>query len=106
MKMITAIINKKDANKVCSALIDDGFYFTKTATSGGFLTIGNTTIIMGVNDDQVDAALDIVRKYSSKRSEVVTGMVGEAMTSAVMPTQVVVGGATVFVTDVERFEKM
>ena len=53
MKMITAIINKKDAGKVCSALIDGGFYFTKTATSGGFLTIGNTTLIIGVEDDKV-----------------------------------------------------
>ncbi len=106
MKMITAIINKKDANKVCSALIDAGFYFTKTATSGGFLTIGNTTLIMGVEDDKVEFALDIVRTHSSRRTEMVTGMVGEAMTSAIMPAEVVVGGATVFVTDVERFEKM
>lgn len=106
MKMITAIINKKDAGKVCSALIDSGFYFTKTATSGGFLTIGNTTLIIGVENEKVDEVLDIVRKHSSRRTETVTGMIGEAMTSAVVPTQVIVGGATVFVTDVERFEKM
>lgn len=104
--MITAIINKKDAGKVCSALIDSGFYFTKTATSGGFLTIGNTTLIIGVENEKVDEVLDIVRKHSSRRTETVTGMIGEAMTSTVVPTQVIVGGATVFVTDVERFEKM
>ncbi len=106
MKMITAIINKKDAGKVCSALIDGGFYFTKTATSGGFLTIGNTTLIIGVEDEKVDEVLEIVRTHSSRRTETVTGMIGEAMTSTVVPTQVVVGGATVFVADVERFEKM
>ena len=106
MKMITAIINKKDAGKVCSALIDSGFYFTKTASSGGFLTIGNTTLIIGVEDDKVGEVLDIIRTHSSRRTETVTGMIGEAMTSTVVPTQVVVGGATVFVTNVDLFEKM
>ena len=106
MKMITAIVNKKDSGKVCSALIDEGFYFTKTASSGGFLTIGNTTLIIGVEDDQVDAVIEVVRKHSSRRTETVTGMIGEAMTSTVVPTQVIVGGATVFVTNVEHFEKM
>ncbi len=106
MKMITAIINKKDAGSVCSALIDEGYYFTKTASSGGFLTIGNTTLIIGIEDDKVDAVLDIIRKHSSRRTETVTGMIGEAMTSAVIPTEVIVGGATVFVTNVEHFEKM
>ena len=50
--------------------------------------------------------LEIIRKHSSRRTETVTGMIGEAMTSTVVPTQVVVGGATVFVTNVELFEKM
>ena len=106
MKMVTAIINKKDAGKVCSALVDAGFYFTKTASSGGFLTIGNTTLIIGIEDDKLNEVLDIIRKHSSRRTETVTGMIGEAMTSTVVPTQVIVGGATVFVTNVELFEKM
>ena len=106
MKMITAIINKKDAGNVCSALVEGGFYFTKMASSGGFLTIGNTTLIIGVEDDSVDSVIDIIRKHSSRRKEMVAGMVGETMAATIIPTEVVVGGATVFVTSVEKFEKM
>ena len=106
MKMITAIINKKDASSVCSTLVEEGFYFTKMASSGGFLTIGNTTLLIGVEDAEVDAVIEIIRKHSSRRTEMVTGMIGEAMAATIIPTEVVVGGATVFVTSIEKFEKM
>ena len=105
MKMITAIINKKDSDEVCFSLTDAGFYFTKMATTGGFLTSGNVTILMGVEDDKVDEALDIIRKHSSRRTVTVPTSVQPAM-PITLPVQVTVGGATVFVTNIEHFEKM
>ena len=49
MKMITAIVNKKDAGSVCDALMQEGFFFTKMATTGGFLKAGNTTLLIGTD---------------------------------------------------------
>lgn len=109
MKMITAIINKKDSGKVCKVLTKSGFMFTKTATTGGFLSEGNTTLIMGVEDDQLDQALSLIRQNCSRRKELVAVLPHmESMQSfhGSQHIEVTVGGATVFVTDVSYFEKM
>ena len=106
MKMITAIISKKDSDKVCRALAESGFYFTKVASSGGFLSSGNTTVIIGTEGDKVKNVMDIIRANCSKRVESVNAPMQLAAGSASNITEVVVGGATVFVTPVEDFEKM
>ena len=107
MKMITAIVNKEDANAVCNALTKGGFSVTKLSTTGGFLMAGNTTFISGVEDGQVDQVIDIIRKQSSRRTQIVPSastMDGGMYTS--VPIEVTVGGATIFVLDVDRFEKV
>ena len=109
MKMITAIINKKDAGEVCFALTDNHFEFTKLATTGGFLRAGNTTLLIGVEDDKLDTVLDLIRKNCAKRMERVPTVSSSEMTPLsyhAYPAEVMVGGAIVFVNDVCHFEKM
>ena len=106
MKMITAIINKRDAAEVCESLSKAGFSFTKMATVGGFLTAGNTTLLIGTEDHMVSPALEIIRTHCSRRVEPVHASDHTGVTTIAYPAQVTVGGATVFVTDVEHFEKM
>ena len=106
MKLITAIVSKKDSEEVCHALAEGGFYFTKMATSGGFLSSGNTTLLIGTEADKVDDAVKIIRSNCSKRVESVTNTMQLAARSVTNLSEVVVGGATVFVTEVEKFEKM
>ncbi len=104
MKLITAIINTKDTNEVCQALAQGGFYFTKMATSGGFLSSGNTTLLIGTEGEKVSDAVAIIKAHCSKRVEPV--QLATRAAAATNLTEVVVGGATVFVTEVEHFEKM
>ena len=106
MKLITAVISKKDSENVCQALSEGGFYFTKMASSGGFLSSGNTTVLIGTDSDKVDSAIAIIRDHCSKRVENVSATVPQASGASTHPTSVVVGGATVFVTEVSQFEKM
>lgn len=94
MKLITAVIGKKDMNPVCDALREAGFSFTKIPTSGGFLRSSNMTLLLGVDDDKLSAAVELIDKNCRKHTEQTD------------EKRVTVGGATVFVTDVERFEKM
>ena len=107
MKMITAIVNREDTKAVCSALIRGGFSVTRLATTGGFLMAGNTTLLIGTQDEKVDECIQIISGCCKQRTEVVPGTTGygPGLTTAV-PIQVTVGGATVFVTNVERFEKL
>ena len=107
MKMITAIVNKKDAGEVCDALSEAKFYFTRMATTGGFLKAGNTTLLIGVEDEKVEEVMAIIRKHCAQRVEPMPAMVNAGVPAfGYYKTEVLVGGATVFVSPVERFEKM
>lgn len=105
MKLIFAIVNKDDSHMVASALIRAGFPNTKLATTGGFLKAGNTTFLLGVADEQVDAVLDVIKKYSKKRTQMVSSAIYGSTEYTTYPVEITVGGATVFVTDVDHYEK-
>ena len=86
-----------------------GYRVTRLNSSGGFLRAGNTTLMIVVEEDDLQAVLEIIRRYSSARKTAInTNMTPSAMGTGYMPypVEVTVGGATVFVTNVEYFEKM
>ena len=62
MKLIVAIVQDEDAQRLTDALMEAHFGVTKLATTGGFLRAGNTTLISGVEDDQLQKALDLIKK--------------------------------------------
>ena len=101
MKLVLAIINHDDAHVVVHNLTKEGFLVTKLSTTGGFLMVGNMTVLIGVPDEKVNTVIKIIDKQvMPSMSEI--GM--ELYPS--MPVEVTVGGATVFVLNVERFEKV
>ncbi len=107
MKLITAIVNKDDSKTVNDELVAAGFAVTRLSTTGGFLLASNITMLIGTEDDKVDTCIDIISQHSRQRVEVVPSAAsyGVAMATA-FPLEVTVGGATIFVTDVERFVKI
>lgn len=107
MKMLIAIVNKEDSKSVCNALIKGGFSVTRLSTTGGFLMAGNMTLLIGTEEAKVDECIKLIASCSKQRVEVVpsTASYGIGVTTA-YPLQVTVGGATVFVLPVERFEKL
>lgn len=107
MKMVLAIINYDDAQDVISSLMKAGFSITKLATTGGFLKAGNVTILVGLDESRLDECFDIIREHSSTRKQTSDHRQSSAWAfSRPAPVQVDVGGATVFVLGVERFEKL
>jgi len=106
MKLIMAIVNKDDSNAVSSALTKNGFSVTKLATTGGFLMSGNTTFLLGVDESRIDEAMSIIEKHSNKRSQMVPSTTYGTSSYSSFPMEVTVGGATVFVLNVERYEKL
>ncbi len=106
MKLIFAIVNKDDSGSVSSALTRAGFSVTKLATTGGFLKAGNTTFLVGTDDSRVDEIISIIEKHSRKRTQMVPSTTYTDSSYASFPVEVTVGGATVFVTDIERYEKL
>jgi len=108
MKMILAIVSNDDSGRVSSHLTNEGHAVTRLATTGGFLMAGNTTLLVGTPDEQVDAVIDIIARNSKKRTRIVpsTAAYGSGGVSSAFPVEVTVGGATIFVLNVERFEKL
>ena len=109
MKLIVAIVQDEDASRLVSALMDNGFGVTKLATTGGFLRAGNTTLLVGVDDERFDAAMEIIEKLCKSRKQIApspASMVGMPGTYTSYPIEVVVGGATIFVLSVDQFIKL
>ena len=107
MKLLIAVINSDDSHVVLDEITKAGFYATKLSTTGGFLRAGNLTLLMGVEDDKVDELLEILRANCRKR-EALTPVVPTYSSGLVnaIPVKITVGGATVFVLDVDQFYKM
>ena len=106
MKMILGILNNDDAPLAIQHLTKDGFFVTKLSTSGGFRRAGNVTILVGVEDEKVQPVIDIIHQHAHSRMQLMPA-VSEAGVAffPTMPVEVRVGGATIFVLDVDRFEK-
>ena len=109
MKLVLAIVQDDDALDLIEELNDKGFRVTKLATTGGFLKSGNTTLMIGVEIDKVDIVINIIEEVCKRRKQVVStqpGLSGENGMYISFPLEVEVGGATVFVIDVDKFVKI
>ncbi|HEY3314142.1 MAG TPA: cyclic-di-AMP receptor [Bacillota bacterium] len=109
MKLVVAVVQDKDAARLLESLVEKGFRATKLASTGGFLKEGNTTLLLGVDDPQIDEVAGIIKRVCQSREQLVTPLtpVGGPVDSYVpYPVEVLVGGAAIFVLNVERFEKV
>ena len=109
MKLVFAIVSNDDGNTVMRELNKEGFSVTKMASTGGFLRAGNTTLLVGTEEENVQKVIEVISKFSAKRKQIVFSpepYIGGATGYTSFPAEIEVGGATVFVVDVERFEKI
>jgi len=88
MKMIVAILPDTDNEAVSKALIDNGFRVTTIASTGGFLSTGTSTLIVGVPKDRVDATIQLVKEHCAP------------------PIEPGLKRGTLFVLNVARFEQL
>lgn len=106
MKLIVAVVQDQDSNRLSSALTKNDFRATKLASTGGFLRSGNTTFLIGTNDNRVDSLLELIKDNCRSRDQMVapvSPMGGNADSYIPYPVEVEVGGATVFVLPIEQF---
>jgi len=109
VKMVVAIVHDHDAADLLESLTTAGFQATKMASTGGFLREGNTTFMIGSDEDHVDEALEIIRENCESRKKTVAPMspVANSLEGYYsFPMEIKIGGATVFIIDVEQFIKL
>lgn len=90
MKLVTAVVQEEDSAGLLEALTGAGFHATKIASTGGFLHRGNVTLLIGAEDDELPAILAIVHERCHARE-----------TSGVQ-----VGGAVLFVQQIEQYHRL
>lgn len=107
MKLVIAVVQDQDAERTTTALNSAGYRVTRIASTGGFFSVGNTTLLSGVEDNQVPAVLAILKETCERRTRLVPAGPNIIETAAMMGAfvEVEVGGATTFVLDVEHFEQ-
>ena len=109
VKLVVAIIHNEDAGALVDGLLEKDYRATRLHSSGGFLKQSNATIVLGVEDDSVDDVMAIIAEHCTSRTQVVNPMPpimepGEFFMP--YPLEVEVGGATVFVLPVDRYERL
>lgn len=111
MKLVITIVQDDDSLDLVDSLNDSGYIVTKLATTGGFLKSGNTTLLIGVAKEKVEDVIGIIKENCETRK----GIVSTSATTITEPTgvyiptypmEVQVGGATIFVVDVDKFMKI
>ena len=112
MKLIIAIVQDEDASRLVNQLMKNGHGVTKLATTGGFLRTGNTTLLIGVDDEKMHTVMSIIEDVCKSRKQMTRApspmgrMGGMPGSAASYPVEVTVGGATVFVLSVDQFIKL
>ena len=103
MKLLFAIVQNDDQKALTYALIERSINVTRIASTGGFLRGGNSTLMIGVESERLNETLEIIREHSSRRQVVTVPATGipHNIDSVAMPMSITVGGATVFVLDVQ-----
>lgn len=108
MKLVITVVHDRDKNRITEALLRSGFKFTKIGSTGGFLREGNVTLLIGVEEADLEKALSVIGDSCKTREQFVNVLPPDAApvgTFMPSPVKVLVGGAVTFVVDVERFER-
>lgn len=109
MKLIIAIVQDEDSKRLNQAFTKNGVRATRLTSTGGFMRAGNCTFLIGIETSKVDAVLDIIKDVSSTRTQTIMAPPSYDFNFEMnlnYPIDVEVGGATVFVLDVEQFKKL
>jgi uncharacterized protein YaaQ len=108
MKLVIGIVHSDDADTLLKTLTEAGHKATLISTTGGFLREGNATVFVGTENDKLEEILQLVRESCRKRTRYLSPIVPVTEPSEFYipePVELEVGGATVFVLDVERYER-
>lgn len=94
MKLAIAIIQDEYSPKVMKTLLAEKVRTTKLSSTGGFLKSGNTTLLIGVEDDKVDYVIELIKNQCMSKKV----KAGES--------EITVGGANIFIMDIDQYSKI
>lgn len=108
MKLIICIVQDEDVHVLIDDLNKANIRITRLSSTGGFLKSGNTTLLIGIDEDRIDEAFDIIED-NCKTRKISTPLIPVNMpteTYIPQPIDVTIGGATIFMLDVDEFIRL
>jgi uncharacterized protein YaaQ len=102
-RLMTAVVQEQDAENAVGALTGLEVSVTRLPSIGGFLGRRNTTLLIGCHDSLIELVMQSLRKSCRRRIEYVATPLEGSPLPFPSPTPVTVGGATVFILEVEKF---
>jgi uncharacterized protein YaaQ len=104
-RLMTAVVQDQDAENAIQALSQLGLSITRLPSTGGFLGRRNTTLLVGLAEEQIQQAVRALNKSCRRRVEYVATPLEGSPLPFPAPTPITVGGATIFTFEVERYEE-
>jgi len=105
-RLMIAVVQAQDAEAAEEALLGKEFKVTRLPSTGGFLGRRNATLLIGLTCNQVEIAVNVLRNVCRERTEYIAVPLESAPLPIPTPTPITIGGATVFILEIERFEEV
>jgi uncharacterized protein YaaQ len=108
MKLIISIVQQEDMRELLDHLLSKGFKVTKLKSIGGFLEVSNIVLLIAVENEKLDEVLSIIQEHAHSRERYVETLpfnLIEGISGFSLPVKVTVGGAQVFIIDIEKYVK-
>jgi uncharacterized protein YaaQ len=102
-RIMTVVVQEQDVESAINALLEIDVNVTHLASTGGFLGRRNATLVIGLNEQQIERAVEALTKSCRRRVEYVATPLEGSPLPFPSPTPITVGGATIFTFEVERY---
>lgn len=102
--LLVAVVQGQDADIAIESLIDEGFGVTRLPSAGGFLGRKSATLMIGVNKERVNEAIEILDQNCRKRVAFIAMPMENSPLPMPAPTPITVGGASIFSLEVDHYE--
>ena len=108
MKLVIAVINNDDSRTAITALTGRDFFVTQLSTTGGFLMVGNTTLLIGTEKERLPELKEILKKYCVTREKTNPSVeaFGRGLLNHSVEEKVTIGGAVMFTLSVKKKKKI
>lgn len=104
-RLMAAVIQEADLESVLTTMSKLGFSVARLSSTGGFLSRKNVTLLVGIQEGREEAAVKVLRNSCKRRVEFVSSPMRGSAFPLPTPMQVTVGGATVFLFEVESYDE-
>jgi uncharacterized protein YaaQ len=109
MKLIVAVVQDEDADNLVQELVNASFRVTRVSSTGSLLRTGNSSLIVGVDEREVQHVISIIQRVCKRRTQIAvpySPALEPGLLYLAENFEVEVGGAIIFVLNVERYERL